>query len=83
MQNDNYSNEHEKPKLNVGGNDIFCMKIKITILVCISQNFEVVLLAFFLCEETKFLLGEKNYLLKMTAFRSDTKCPHISGGRYF
>lgn len=31
MQKNSYSIEDEKPKINVGGNDIFCMKNKITI----------------------------------------------------
>lgn len=53
MQKNSYSIEDEKPKINVGGNDIFCMKNKITILVCISQNLEFCF-GFVLCEATKF-----------------------------
>lgn len=82
MQKNNYGTEDEKAEINVGGNDIFCMKNKMTILVRTSQNF--VLFCFVFSERWQsFLVGEKKYLLKLTVAHLDVKCPQISGGTYF
>lgn len=77
-----YSIEDENPEMGgnqpIGGNDIFCMKTKVTILVCIFQNF-VVYFIFFLCEAPSFLVGEKKLHPEADCCHSDVKCPQIPG----